>query len=60
MLVSEDSGPSEARELCSFSIEEELLCVARSWNGGFVLCSEYIFTFQLATYIYFLKEDYYV
>ncbi len=44
--------------------------MAGSWNGGFVLApavtrvqvlrSVDIFTFQLTTYIYFLKEDYYV
>jgi hypothetical protein len=29
-------------------------------EGGFVFCCEDIVTFQLTSYIYFLKEDYYV
>lgn len=45
----------DLRSLCSFSIEEELLCEAQCCIG--TLCQRLkIFTFQLTAHIKFLKE----
>jgi hypothetical protein len=51
-----------AEAFCSFTREEELLCIRRGtelWQE-FCVSQVSIFAFQLTTYNYFMKEDYYV
>jgi len=62
MRVFADSAPQNRVILIVLRIEEELLCIMRGRELESRTCALQIryFAFQLTTYIYFLKEDYYV